>query len=320
VRRTGHFEAAVSVSHNGLLLYQSGGGVELAELRFVDRAGKDGALVGKPADYTSPKLSHDGTRIAVSITDPGTQKQDIWVLDIARGSSTKLTFDPENDRSPIWSQDDRRIYFTSLRQGRGDIFVKSSFGTGSDEHVYSSPDQDLIWSLSPDGAFAWLIKNVGGRQGFDIFKLNLSDGKASVFLGTPFGEFMSTPSPDGRFLVYVSEESGRREVYVQSLSEDGGRWQISTSGGAYPSWTRGGREIVFQSLENKFVAVDVLLKPAFSAGVPHVLFDPKVRTGLPPKMWDVSADGERFLVARLLEAPDVEPLTLVQNWTATLGK
>jgi eukaryotic-like serine/threonine-protein kinase len=320
VSRTARFESAFTVSRNGLLLYQSGGGVGLTELRFMDRSGKDGPVVGRPADYAGPKLSHDGTRVAASIIDPGTQKSDIWVLDVARGTSTKLTFDPDNERSPIWSLDDRRIYFTGARLGRGDIFVKSSFGTGSEEPVYASPDPDTIQGLSPDGSSAWIQSVVGGRQGSDIFRLNLKDGKASLFLGTPFFEGNPVPSPDGRWLVYVSDESGRREVYVQSLSDDGGKWQISTEGGLFPSWTRGGREIVFQGLDNRLLAVDIRLEPTFSAGMPHVLFDPRLRTGVPARMWDVSADGERFLVERSLVPVDVEPLTLVQNWVAALGK
>jgi len=318
VRRTPRFEAAFTVSRNGLLLYQSGGGSELTELRFMDRSGRDGEVAGKPADYYAPRLSHDRTRIAASILDPGTQKTDIWVLDIARGTNTKLTFDPENDRTPVWSLDDRKIYFQGVRQGRGDVFVKSSSGTGSDEPVYGSSDPEALWDLSPDGSTAWMM--VVGRQGADIFKLSLPDGKASLFLGTPFSEGFPRPSPDGRWLAYVSDESGRREVYVRSLSDDGGKWQISTDGGSFPAWTRGGCEIVFQGLDNKLVAVDIRLEPAFSAGMPHVLFDPKLRTGAPTNMWDVSADGERFLVTRSLNSPEVEPLTLVQNWVRALGK
>ncbi len=318
VRRTARFEAAFSVSQNGLLLYQSGGGSEAAELLWMDRSGREGERIGKPADYTNPRISHDGTRIATSIIDPTTQKSDIWVLDVARRTTTKLTFDPENDRTPIWSLDDRKIYFSGWRQGRGDVFVKSSFGTGSDEPVYGSPDQDTLASLAPDGSTAW-ITTVGGRAP-DISRLNLSDGKASLFLGTPFVEAQPAPSPDGRWLAYASDASGPMEVYVQSLADDGGKWQISTDGGRHPTWTRGGREIVFQGGDDKLVAVDIRLDPAFSAGVPRVLFDPQIRTSIPPRMWDVSADGERFLVTRSLDAPDVEPLTLVQRWASGLGK
>ena len=319
VRRTGRFEAAFSVSRNGVLVYQSGSGSVASELRFLDRSGKEGGTVGKPAEYTGPRISHDGTRVTSAILDPVTQKSDIWVLDIDRGTATKLTFDPENDRGPIWSLDDRKIYFGGLRHGKGDVFAKSSFGTGSEEPVYGTPDPDFLMSLAPDGASAWIQTNVAGKPS-DLFRLNLSDGKASLFLGTPFAEVHPAPSPDGRWLAYASDESGRMEVYVQSLSDDGGKWQISTDGGTFPLWTRGGREIVFQGRDNRLIAVDIRLDPGFSAGTQKPLFDPRMRTDIPPRMWDVSADGERFLVVRPLDAPDVEPLTLVQNWTSVLAK
>ncbi len=319
VRRTGRFEAAFSLSREGLLLYQSGVNSENSKLVWMDRSGRDGESVGKPGDYRSARLSHDGTRVAASMLDPATQKSDIWVLDIARGTSTKLTFDPENDQSPLWSPDDRTIYFTGLRQGKGDVFVKSSFGTGSDEPVYGSPHADVLMSLDPDGMSGWIQTNIPGKQSVDIFRVTLSDGKPSLFLGTPFAEIHPAPSPDGKWLAYASEESGRMEVYVQSLADDGGKWQISTDGGTYPTWTRGGREIVYLGRDSKIVAVEIQLSPAFSAGVPAVLFDPQLRSG-PGRMWDVSADGERFLVNRLLEAPEVEPLTLVQNWASLLTK
>jgi Tol biopolymer transport system component len=319
VRRTLRYEAAFSLSRNGLLVYQSGAAFDLAELRWVDRSGKEGGTVAKPANYGGVRLSHDGTRVAASILDPATQKPDIWVLDLAREASTKLTFDPENDRSPLWSPDDRKIFFTSTRRGRGDVFAKSSFGTGSDEPVYGTPDPDTATSLAADGSTAWVQTNVA-RGSWDIFRVNLADGKAELFLGTPFAEVTPAPSPDGRWLAYASDASGRMEVYVQSLGADGGKWQISTDGGLLPNWTRGGREIVFQGLDNKLLAAEVRLEPSFSAGVPRPLFDPRIDTTTPSRMWDVSPDGERFLVIRPLEAPSLEPLTLVQNWAAALGK
>ena len=319
VRRTGRFEGAFSLSRNGMLLYQSGTGYEASRLLWMDRSGREGETVGKPADYRSPRLSHDGTRVAATINDQTTQKSDIWVLDIARGTSTKLTFDPESDNTPLWSLDDRKIYFTSNRTGRGDIFVKSSFGTGSDEPVFGAPGLDMLVSLAPDGLSAWIQTNVPGKPSWDILRMTLPDGKASAFLGTSFSEILPAASPDGRWLTYVCDESGRQEVYVQSLTDDGGKWQISTDGGSYPTWTRGGREIVFQGRDNRFFAVEIRVAPAFSAGVPELLFDPQLRGGI-ARMWDVSADGERFLVNRLLDAPEVEPFTLVQNWANTLQK
>jgi len=317
VLRTGKYDASFSLSQNGRLVFQTGSGNEATQLIWFDRSGRESGTVGKPADYRAPRVSHDGARVATAINDPSTQKTDVWVLDVARGTSTRLTFDPESDHSPAWSLDDRKVYFTGMRAGKGDVFVKSSSGTGTDEPVFGSPEFDIVGSLAPDGVSAWAQSN-SGNQGWDVLRVSLPDGKASVFLSTPFIELNPAVSPDGRWLAYSSNESGRMEVYVQSLIDDGGKWQISTDGGSFPSWTRGGREIVFQSADNRLVAVEVRLAPTFLAGTPQPLFDPRIRTNAQGRMWDVSADGERFLVVRSLDAPDVEPLTLVQNWAAAL--
>jgi len=317
VLRSGKFDASFSLSRNGTLVFQTGSSDEATQLVSFDRSGREGGTVGKPADYRSPRVSHDGTRVATTILDASTQKSDIWVLDVARGTSTRLTFDPESDHSPGWSLDDRKVYFTGMRAGKGDVFVKSSSGTGTDEPVFGGTEFDILGSLAPDGSSAWMYSN-SGNQGWDILRVSLTDGKSSVFLSTPFVELNPAASPDGRWLAYSSNESGRMEVYVQSLLDDGGKWQISTEGGSYSTWTRGGREIVFQSADNRFVAVDVRLAPTFLAGTPQPLFDPRIRTNAQGRMWDVSADGERFLVVRSLDAPEVEPLTLVQNWAAAI--
>ena len=319
VRRNGRFEAAFSVSRTGLLVFQSGSNSDPTRLVLLDRSGNEVGVVGKTlADYGAPRFSNDGTRVAVSITDPGTQKSDVWVMDVVRGTSTRLTFDPESDNNPVWSPDDRRIFFTGYRSGRGDVFSKSSSGTGTETPVHASPDNDILFSVSTDGMSAWMFSN-RPKQTWDILRLDLQSGKTTDFISTPFVEIAPSPSPDGRWLAYSSNESGRFEVYVQSLLDDGGKWQVSTDGGPYAVWTRGGRELVYQGPERKLLAVDIRLEPTFQAGTPKVLFDPGLRVSL-AREWDVSPDGERFLVNRAIEAAGVEPLTLVQNWRATLRK
>ena len=258
--------------------------------------------------------------MAAAVLDPKNQKSDIWALDLDRGTSTRLTFDPADDFWPIWSADDKRIYFTSSRQGRGDVFRKSSSGTGTDELVLADPDLTLLVSLSADGGTgAIMTNNVAKKTGWDIAILDVATGKSRVFLETPFNELAPAISSDGRWIAYSSNESGQNEIYVQSLGNSGGKWQISTDGGARPRWTRGDRELVFQSPDDKLMAVDVKIVPEFTASVPRLLFDPKLRqaNGM---HYDISPDGQRFLVNRAIEQPVVTPVTLVQNWTQGLGK
>ncbi|MCM2314463.1 MAG: hypothetical protein NDJ92_04830, partial [Thermoanaerobaculia bacterium] len=319
VVRTPRWEAIFSISDDGMLALQEGEGTELSQLVWTDRDGRELGTSGKPADIRTFKLSNDQKRVATTILDPQSQKSDVWVFDLARGTSTRLTFDPADDAGPAWSADDKHVYFTSARQGRGDIFRKASAGTGAEELVAKDANFKLISSMSSDGTRAVIQAVVAGKNGWDVSLLSLSDGKISEFLQTPFNEAYPAFSPDGRLLAYMSAESGRGEIYVQSLGEDGGKWQISTDGGYGPRWLKGGKELVFMSLDDKAMSVDIQFEPEFSASVPRMLFETKARaiTGI---MWDATPDGNRFLINRPIDVKGVVPVTIVQNWPAALGK
>jgi len=318
--RTVRWETMFSVSDKGLLAFQAGEASELSSLVWMDREGKDLATVGQPADYRSIALSPDGKRAAVTILDPKYQKSDVWVLDLERGTSTRLTFDPEDDILPLWSPDGKRVYFTSMRQGRGDIYWKSSSGTGADQVFLSDPETSILWSLSADGSLgAMQTNNIGTKTFWDLSILNMADKKVRVFLQTPFNENAPTLSSDGHWVVYHSNESGRNEVYVQSLEDTGGKWQISTSGGVRAKWGRGDSEIIFLSPDFKLMVVDIKLKPEFTASVPRLLMDPKIRQ-LFGMQYAIAGDGNRILINRAIEQRVVEPVTLVQNWTEAMGK
>jgi Tol biopolymer transport system component len=318
--RTGRYEAIFSVSDTGLLLYQPGAASEDSRLVWLDRDGREQGTVGRPADYRNPVLSHDRKRVAASILDPQTQQDDIWILDVERGTSTRLTFDPADDFRPLWSPDDRTIYFISDRSGALDVYSKASAGTGTAKLVYGGEGTDVLWSLSSDGRTGWLFsENAAGKTGWDISRLDLESGEAAAVLQTPFTELEPAISPDGRWLLYSSNESGRDEVYVQSLGDDGGKWQISTDGGGHGAWTRDGREIVYRGGDGTLMAVDVTLEPTFAAGIPEALFDPRERDVLGPQ-YDVTPDGLRFLVNQPIEQPVVDPLILVQSWARELER
>jgi Tol biopolymer transport system component len=322
VGRTSSGQAIFSVSHTGRLLYQGGPVSKDSRLVWLERDGREGSTIGKPADYVAPALSHDETRVAVAINDPQTQLGDIWVFDIERGTSTPLTFDPADDTWPRWSADDRTIYFMSRGSGQGDVYSRSSTGTGPVELVYGGEGAHYPHSFSPDGATGWLNSKSNyatAGTGFDIYRIDLESHKAEAYLQATFTEVNPEISPDGRWLLYQTDESGHFEVYVQSLLDDGGKWQISTDGGFRPKWTREGREILFQAPDRTLMAVEVRLEPTFSPGVPTLLFDPRARE-IPGRQYDVTSDGNRFLVNQTVEQPAVEPLTLVQNWTSELER
>ena len=265
-----------------------------------------------------PVPSHDRKRVAVCIADPE-EGSDIWTIDVERGATTRLTSHPTNDYRPLWSPDDRTVYFTSNRLGNGDIHSKSSSGTGPAELVYrGDASMDVLWSISSDGATGWLSAPSGSvNTPRDILRIDLESLETEGVLQTPFAEDAPDISPDGRWLLYHSDESGRREVYVRELGDGGGRWPISIDGGAHGRWTRDGREIVFQAPDGMLMAVEVTLEPSFSAGIPEALFDSGF-SGWP--RWSVTADGSRFLVSQPIERSAARSLTLVQNWTSALER
>ena len=316
--RTNRWETPFSVSDGGLLAYQSGLESEMYQLVWMDREGRDLETASKPADYRNIALSHDDRRVAATILDPKTQKTDIWVLDLERGTSMRLTFDSGDETSPMWSMDDRTIYFTSTKQGRGDVFRKSSSGTGTEELVLGGEEPEFLQGLTADGRTgAFMTNNGSKRTGWDISILDMTTGKARVFLETPFSELTPALSSDGRWIAYFSNESGQNEIYVQSLLGEGGKWQISTTGGTRPRWVRGDSELVFQSLDDKLMVVDIKRSPELTASVPRRLVDPRLRL-LNGMQYALSSDGTRILVVRPLEQQASPPVTLVQNWNAGL--
>jgi eukaryotic-like serine/threonine-protein kinase len=315
----GHFHGTFSANDRGMLIYETGSDAGRSQLTFLDAQGKQVQTVGKDADYRNPVLSNDGTRIAVSIETAG--GSDIWVIDISRGTSTRLTFEPGNEFVPLWSPDDEYIIYTSNAKSPGDIMIKRSSGTGSAEVLYESPHLSLASDWSADGrTIAMQEVNAEARAGWDLWLITMPEKKAELFLQTPFQETQAKISPDSRWLSYSSNESGRNEVYVQALSGGGGKWQISTEGGERGRWSRDGQQLFYEA-GDRLMAVDVSTAGGrFQASVPRELFSSKSFRKLPGWQFDVTGDGKRFLANVLTEEARVEPLTLVQNWPQRLKR
>jgi eukaryotic-like serine/threonine-protein kinase len=286
----------------------------------LDRTGKEIETVGSPAVQWDPRLSHDGRRLAVAIED-SRGSPDIWIHDLARKVSTRFTFDPDGDLAPVWSPDDSRIVFTSYRRGPGDLFQKLSTGAGSEELLLTSAFRKIASGWSPDGR--WLAFHTNQpKTSWNLLVLPLSDRKPLSYLETPFPEMASVFSPDGRWIAYVSAESGRSEVYVQPFPRGAGKWQISAGGGTMPAWRRDGREIFFLGADGKLMAAGVNAGSTFEAEAPRALFASRVRSliGLSRRQYDVSADGQRFLVNANLAEQSPVPITLLQNWTSKASR
>jgi serine/threonine protein kinase len=320
VLRTGRWDAAFSISDSGALAYEVDANRDLTQLTWFDANGKPLGVLGTPAEYAFPRFSHDGRHLALAIADSATGRTDLWIQDLAREASTRLTFDPHDEWTPIWSPDDSRIVYGSDAKGSGDIMMKRSSGTGAEEVVYANRSFKVATDWSPDGKMIlFQQENTSGGTDWDIYLYSLEEHKAVPFLQTPFAEIGGSFSPDGRWVLYFSIESGKPEVYVQPLSRSGAKWQISTNGGSRPRWSRDGKRIYYVSLDGKLMAVDVSAAgDDFRANVPRVVLQANMKryVGSP---FDVSPDG-RILVTVSMNQGELVPLTLVQNWTAALKK
>ena len=298
----------------------------VSELVWLDASGHRAGAVGPPADYGSPALAPDGSRLAVDIYDPSTKTRDIWIFDLNRGSRTRFTFDPGDDMDPVWSPDGSRVAWTSDRKGGRDLYVKSATGEGQDEPllVSSLPKNTEDWSR--DGGYLFFNQPVEGGPELSIFALPLGPGaerKPFPVRATEFLERQCQLSPNSRFLAYTSSQSGRQaEVYVQPFPPSGGRWQVSPSGGSEPQWRADGKELYYVSA-NKLMAVSVKADSAgFDSGVPRVLFEARFAPLQPRRNRYVAARDGRFLVNALPQQtqPERSSISVLVNWQASAGK
>ena len=309
--------AIFSASENGVLAYQSSPRGEVSHLSWFDRSGRELESVGPAADYYHPRLSHDGRRVAVAISDPQTANSDIWIHDLGRRVSTRLTFGPAVNLFPIWSPDDERIVFASNRKGFHDVYQKAASGTGQDDLLFSSTTSSKFptdWSAET-GLVAFHTAFPASKTGADIWVFSAAERKARPFLSTPFHEGSPQFSPDGRWMAYASAESGTVEVFVQAFPASGGKWQISSAGGSYPRWRRDGKELYFIAPDNALMAVEVATASGFAAGTPKPLFRTRIKSLDVGFQYDVAPDGNRFLINTVAEDKQADSITVVQNWT-----
>ncbi len=311
-------QAIFAASDQGLLAYQTGTSGGRTQLTWLDRAGRPAGTVGAPGRLTTPRMSNDGKRVVVRLLDPQAVG-DIWIYDVERNTPTRFTFDPSDEFGPLWSPDDSRVVFSAARKSPGDIYQRDSAGTAKEEPFLSSNAFKMALDWSPDGRVLLLqVDDPRRPTQMDLWTYSAADGKATPFLQSASNEILGRFSPDGHWIAYVSNESGKEEVYVVPFPGPGGKWQISTAGGRAPLWTRGGGEIVYQAPGDEIMAVEVRAAPTFQAGIPKALFKTSLRPP-PGAQFDVTPDGERFLVNLRPGDQVPDPMTLVQNW-ATGGK
>jgi serine/threonine-protein kinase len=320
VRVEGGGAVQVAVANDGSLAYIPGGGTayERRTLVWVDRQGREEAIDMPPRAYRSARLSPDGSRVAVMIREP--QADDIWIWDLARDALGRLTFG--GGANPVWAPDGVRIAFGSLE---GKVYWQAADGSGAPEPLLADVKRPKNpRAFSPDGT-QLLVSEVGAPRDIHLLKLKAGPGPESL-LGTSFNEDNPEVSPDGRWLAYESNESGRPEVYVRPFPDvNSGRWQISTAGGTRPVWNRrNGRELFYLVVPGTVMAVPILnTTAAFAAGRPEIVVEGNYVVDAAARTYDVSPDGRRFLMIKDLEAGSDAPppqIILVQNWFEELKK
>jgi len=317
VRSETYGNAQFSVSNNGTMVYIAGAPGWIGKAVWVDRQGKTTPIDLPAQCYGSFKLSPDGKRLAISVASA---KDDIWIYEFERGTFLRLTNDG-NNINPVWSPDGKQVAFGSFRDGHYGIYVKSADGSGSEEQLIVAPGEtgEMPESWFPDGKTLAIGQWNNSDQG-DIWILPL-EGERTLrpFLRTPFSEFFTSFSPNGHWLAYTSDESGRYEVYVRPYPGPGGKWQISTEGGEEPVWSANGQELFYRNGE-KWMVATVHSNPDFQADSPRLMFESYFINVLGLSHWP-HPDGQRQVMIQPLGAESQpKQINVVLNWFEELKR
>jgi Tol biopolymer transport system component len=315
-----------SVSETGTLVYRPGLGSNVVPMWF-DRQGKPAGALAEPGDYANADVSPDGTRVAVARGQAGSR--DLWIIDMANGAMTRVTFDPADEDNPVWSPDGKNIAFSSTRTGQPKLYVKPANGLDEERLLSDQPGTPSSWSR--DGRVL-LFTTTSSKTGNDIWALSdpgraLGQSKAFPVSATPANEFDGQLSPDDRWMAYASNEGASGEsVYVRPFFTDGktgvagARWLVSGNSARFPRWRSDGKQLFYSSAVPSLgvMAVDIETSKAFQAGTPRRLVD--APPPLVPVGWSLTPDAKRFLFITTPNGGRPLPFTVVLNWAAALKK
>jgi serine/threonine protein kinase/Tol biopolymer transport system component len=326
----GALHSAFSVSEQGVLAHRVGGGTR-RQLAWLDRRGELMVALGSVDEnaLANPELAPNGQRVALNRSVEG--NVDIWLLEAGRGVPSRFTFDAGLDSGAIWSPDGSQLVFRSTRKGSYDLFQKPASGAVDEQALFVTPEHETPLDWSHDGhLLLYSVQNP--KTASDIWALPLvGERKPFAVLQSTFDEIQGQLSPDGRWLAYVSNESGRYEIYIRTFPKVGGKWQVSGSGGMQPRWRPDGRELFYVAPDTRLMAVTLRLAPNAdflgAVDTPVALFPTRLATGgnIPTAgaqaraQYAVAPDG-RFLLNMASDNRVTAPITIVHNWTAGLTK
>ena len=303
---------AFTVSHSGVLAFVPPTAQSDLELLLLSRNGTVVDSLGSENYVSRPALSPSGRAGVVTVADRSTGLSDLWLYDLNRGAATQLTFDPTNQSSPLWALDGTRIFYSN---DNVEIASMPVDGSAQGETVFRSGSSVSPQSWSPDGK-RLLIETNSSRTRFDVAALELESMTLQTLLQTPSNESQPDFSPDGKWIAYTATDTGRQDVYVMPFPPTGRKWQVSTQGGTLPHWRGDGREMYYLALDGSLVSVPVEANGSdLVLGKPVRLFQLSADGD-----YDVTADGQRFLVTAPAQRTEQPPLSLVLNWTRELDR
>ena len=319
-RHPSTYWGAFSVALNGTVVLHQGSGASMSQLVWYDRSGKELGSLGEPGLLANPALSPDGRRVSFDLADPKGKNIDVFLYDLEHNTSTRFTFDPQEETSAIWSRDGKLVAYRS-GVGPQNIRFKSSTGFESDHGISTGLENtsDLIPTSFDMTGSHLLVSALLNKGGSKLYMVTLPSGKAEPFLEGRGNQLTAQISPDGKWVAYQSDESGEWEVYISPFPNGGGKLQVSQGGGTQPRWRADGKEIFYLDFQGNLLAVPVSSEATLSTGTPVKLFQSHARTAVSSSdlfSYDVTPDGKRFLVDRYVKPATTPPLSVILNATS----
>jgi len=310
-----NFYGAFSVSTNGVLAYARSAAT--ADLVWFARDGRRMGVAAPRGAYADFRLSPNGRDLAVAEVEPHSQLPDLRLLDLVRGTNSRLTMSPATDASPVWSPDGTHIVFRSNRENVHDLYMRAPNGNGDDEPLLKTASA----KYPTDWAGQSIVYHSNNAQTrFDLWAVSMQHpDQPRPLLRSEYDEVQGQISPDGRWLAYTSNVAGRFDVYVEPLLDKGQRWQVSVGGGSDPRWRGDGKELFYIAPDGTLMAVDAGASPNLDPGPPRALFPLHDLSVQPPYLsaYNVDRDGQRFLVRVPVGSLQALPLTLLVHWSPT---
>ena len=294
-----------TIARDGTLLYVAGGPAWIGKLVWADRTGATTPIGAPPRAYGNFSVSPDGQRVALELSEA---TRDIYLFEFARGGLIRFTNDGDNG-CPHWTPDGKQVTFWRRKSGGFDV-VSKAIDSGS-EAIFMSRQTGEMQSWSPDGK-TLVFMQLAPETSLDLWTKS-GDQPPRPWLATRFRELLATYSRDGKYVAYVSDESGQYEIYVRPASGEGAKWQVSSEGGEEPLWSRDGRELFYRN-GPKWMAAEVTTEPQFKVGTPHMLFEGPY-LNVPGVSYDVAADGRFLMLEENYKQPATMQLQLILNWS-----